>query len=521
MRSTSTRRTVGRSAAACVLNYGLRYEMTTRIRERSAQTSSLDFYTLNGKPAVNLSDQSRSSVPVGSGRVRPAPGGGVSRREGHAGSRRRRHHHDPHQPLAEQRADRRYAVRGVSAPDRGAGPADPIRNDDHSAAIADRVRPPAGSRCSPPAIRNRCRATRSWTCSASRTNWRHFRPITASRRSTAPPSRGTLSNGYIGTWTMGIEQKIQRRYGERVVRRHGRRQTDRGGQSQWLHRRDTRVCPLYAVRCGRPDHRRLRSHLPGRQSRAFHVSRAPGFGIEQSDGVGPGRAGELFVVEVASTTSAASLGATSAQDPFHTSLERGPSTLRRDAGDELQPVSGSACGPRTRAAAAGQEGDGRLADAGDRQREHGPAVHGAAPASNRPAPGRAARTDRTRSVRRCSRPSRTVREDYFGLGDNNASYFSIPIHVAGGTGPNEGRSGTLGRNTFRGPMFHNFDVAFIKDTPLAMRNGRERASLQFRGEFFNVFNLVNFGLPQNTLLGRGVRADQQDGRARRGRSSSR
>ena len=46
---------------------------------------------------------------------------------------------------------------------------------------------------------------------------------------------------------------------------------------------------------------------------------------------------------------------------------------------------------------------------------------------------------------------RTVREDYFGLGAANASYFSIPIDVAGGTGPNGGRFGTLGRNTFADP----------------------------------------------------------------------
>ena len=35
--------------------------------------------------------------------------------------------------------------------------------------------------------------------------------------------------------------------------------------------------------------------------------------------------------------------------------------------------------------------------------------------------------------------SRKVRQDYFGLGTNNASYFSIPINVPGGTGPNHGR----------------------------------------------------------------------------------
>jgi len=99
--------------------------------------------------------------------------------------------------------------------------------------------------------------------------------------------------------------------------------------------------------------------------------------------------------------------------------------------------------------------------------------------------------------------SRTVREDYFGLGSNNASYFSIPIDVAGGTGPNQGRFGTLGRNTFRGPGFHNFDMSLIKNTPIGSSSNPERAVLQFRAEVFNVFNLVNFGLPNNVLLGPG------------------
>ncbi len=99
--------------------------------------------------------------------------------------------------------------------------------------------------------------------------------------------------------------------------------------------------------------------------------------------------------------------------------------------------------------------------------------------------------------------NRTVREDYFGLGANNASYFSIPIDVPGGTGPNSGIFGTLGRNTFRGPGLENFDFALIKDTPLLERSGAARASLQFRAEFFNVFNIVNFGLPSNIVLGPG------------------
>jgi hypothetical protein len=99
--------------------------------------------------------------------------------------------------------------------------------------------------------------------------------------------------------------------------------------------------------------------------------------------------------------------------------------------------------------------------------------------------------------------SRAVRADYFGLGAENASFFSIPINVPGGTGPNQGRFGRLGRNTFRGPVFHDFDFALVKDTPFGHRSNGELGTLEFRAEFFNVFNLVNFGLPSNIVRGSG------------------
>jgi hypothetical protein len=99
--------------------------------------------------------------------------------------------------------------------------------------------------------------------------------------------------------------------------------------------------------------------------------------------------------------------------------------------------------------------------------------------------------------------SRRVREDYFGRGVNNPSFFNIPINIPGGTGPNHGRFGALGRGTFRGAGFHDFDVALIKDTPFGHRGNAELGTLEFRAEFFNVFNLVNFGLPSNILRGSG------------------
>ena len=99
--------------------------------------------------------------------------------------------------------------------------------------------------------------------------------------------------------------------------------------------------------------------------------------------------------------------------------------------------------------------------------------------------------------------NRVVREDYFGLGKSNGSLFSIPINVPGGTGPNSGRFGTLGRSTFRGPAYHNFDFGLIKDTSFGSRGKNELCILQLRAEFFNVFNIVNFGLPNNVVSGSG------------------
>ena len=109
--------------------------------------------------------------------------------------------------------------------------------------------------------------------------------------------------------------------------------------------------------------------------------------------------------------------------------------------------------------------------------------------------------------------SRTVRDDYFGRGNvngqnQNGSFFFVPIStpgvtIPGGTGPHSGRFGTLGRNTFRGPAYHDFDFALIKDTPFGHRGGSELGTLEFRAEFFNIFNIVNFGLPSNIVNGSG------------------
>jgi hypothetical protein len=43
----------------------------------------------------------------------------------------------------------------------------------------------------------------------------------------------------------------------------------------------------------------------------------------------------------------------------------------------------------------------------------------------------------------------------------------------------------------------------IKDTPFGKRGNRELGVVEFRAELFNVFNIVNFGLPSNTVRGSG------------------
>ncbi len=99
--------------------------------------------------------------------------------------------------------------------------------------------------------------------------------------------------------------------------------------------------------------------------------------------------------------------------------------------------------------------------------------------------------------------TRAVREDYFGEGSHNADFFHIPIGVPGGTGPNQGVFGTLGRDTFRAPGLHDLDFSLIKDTAFGHRGNTEAMILQFRAEFFNAFNFVNFGLPLNIIRGSG------------------
>jgi hypothetical protein len=55
-----------------------------------------------------------------------------------------------------------------------------------------------------------------------------------------------------------------------------------------------------------------------------------------------------------------------------------------------------------------------------------------------------------------------------------------------------GTTGNSGRNIIRGPKFFNTDMGLLKDTAIT-----ERVGLQFRAEFFNIFNNPNFRLPNS------------------------
>jgi len=58
-----------------------------------------------------------------------------------------------------------------------------------------------------------------------------------------------------------------------------------------------------------------------------------------------------------------------------------------------------------------------------------------------------------------------------------------------------GTIGNLGRDTERGPGFNALDFSLVKDTKV-----RENLGVQFRAEFFNIFNHANYAVPgqQNT-----------------------
>ncbi len=72
----------------------------------------------------------------------------------------------------------------------------------------------------------------------------------------------------------------------------------------------------------------------------------------------------------------------------------------------------------------------------------------------------------------------------------NHTYFNTALFSASAIG----QEGTANRRFFHGPGINNWNFALLKDTHLT-----ERLDLQFRAEFFNIFNHAQFGQPDGRL----------------------
>ena len=76
-------------------------------------------------------------------------------------------------------------------------------------------------------------------------------------------------------------------------------------------------------------------------------------------------------------------------------------------------------------------------------------------------------------------------------GDTIGRYFNTAAFQTAA----DGTVGQVGRNSLRGPAYVNWDFALFKDFPLSERWGK----IQFRNEYFNIFNQVNFRNPVNSI----------------------
>jgi hypothetical protein len=66
----------------------------------------------------------------------------------------------------------------------------------------------------------------------------------------------------------------------------------------------------------------------------------------------------------------------------------------------------------------------------------------------------------------------------------NTAAFAVPVLSFG----------NVGRNTMRGESYHNDDISLFKHFPIA-----NKATVEFRAEAFNAFNIINYGTPDNNL----------------------
>jgi len=88
--------------------------------------------------------------------------------------------------------------------------------------------------------------------------------------------------------------------------------------------------------------------------------------------------------------------------------------------------------------------------------------------------------------------------NFNGTGGGTATAATNPFFRRVGSGTSlalgAGRFGTLGRNVFHGPGDINFDFTLMKRTRIG-----ENKIIEFRSEFFNIFNHANFGNPNGNI----------------------
>src|SRR5262249_44442120 len=87
----------------------------------------------------------------------------------------------------------------------------------------------------------------------------------------------------------------------------------------------------------------------------------------------------------------------------------------------------------------------------------------------------------------------------FASGPCSTSAYCVSyLNKAAFTGPPVGTFGMFGKNSFRGPRFFNWDMGLFKNMPIS-----EHFRLEFRAEFFNIFNRANFHNPNSNVSANG------------------
>jgi hypothetical protein len=83
--------------------------------------------------------------------------------------------------------------------------------------------------------------------------------------------------------------------------------------------------------------------------------------------------------------------------------------------------------------------------------------------------------------------------DGFAQGTGGSTILVPPSSLTTVIAPS-GQNGKVGRNTFRAPGIAAFDMAVVK-----MFRTSEQGNVEFRAEFFNLFNRTHFGVPVRIL----------------------